>query len=727
MTWTIETGLPEPWGVELVVRAGRPGLHVAVSAPQASRIELCLFSNDGHTELVRLPLPACTHGVWHGFVPGLHAGSELGLVYGFRAHGPWEPQSGQVFHPNRLLLDPMAREVIGSTEGLALGCDAYTSGVHGTQQRQPPSLDNAGAMPKARAVDAAALRQLGSAVAPGPSVEPCRRLLLEAHVKGLTTRHPAVPSDIRGTYSGVCAPAMLEHYARLGITTISLLPVQLHASELHLLKRGLRNYWGYNTVAYAVPHPHHASSRFSNVGDEFRHMVDALHRHGVEVVLDVVFNHTAESDILGPVLSWRGLDPEGWYLHDSQGQLINHSGCGNTLDLNSRSGMRLVMDSLRWWVQVYGVDGFRFDLATVLGRSASDPDAFDPRAAVLAAMEQDPVLCRTLFIAEPWDLGPGGYRLGQFPPRWLEWNDRFRDTVRAYWLGHGATRGELAQRITGSSDAFGSRSPLASINFITAHDGFTLADLTSHARKHNDANGENNQDGHNHNLSANGGVEGTTDNPEVLALRGRWRRALLATLMVSQGTPQLLAGDEMGVSQRGNNNAYCQDNDLTALDWSRTDQSLLSWMAGLAELRRTLAILRWPKRLTGQVTDASHHWPDVVWSRPDGAPLTVADWNNPNETSMGCWLTAGARGQPQQERVGLLFNPGRQDEMFLLPPGPWRCLLDSATGTIRLPRNAQGQTPSPPITQHMRVPAQGLLLLWQSLPGGVATSNRELA
>jgi glycogen debranching enzyme len=722
MIWAIEPGLAEPWGVELVVRGGQSGLHVALLAPHATAVELCLFSGDGQTELARLILPACTHGVWHGFVPGLHAGSVDGLLYGFRAYGPWQPHLGRVFHSNRLLLDPLARDVVGNTDALARERDPCAQGADGAQWRQPPPADNAQRMPKARAVDAAALRRRGAALAPAPLVESSQRVLMEAHVRGLTVRHPDVLSDARGTYSGVCAPAMLAHYARLGITTLCLLPVQLHTSELHLLDQGMHNYWGYNTLAYAVPHPHYASGRFATVGDEFRHMVDTLHRHGLEVVLDVVFNHTAEGDGNGPVLSWRGLDPDGWYAHDSHGQLNNHSGCGNTLNLNGRAGLRLVMDSLRWWVQVYGVDGFRFDLATVLGRSASDHHAFDANAALLAAMEQDPVLCRVLRIAEPWDIGPGGYRLGQFPPGWLEWNDRFRDTVRSYWLGHGATRGDLARRITGSSDVFGARSPLASINLITAHDGFTLADLTAYVHKHNEANGENNRDGHSHNLSANGGEEGPSRDPQVLALRGRWRRALLATLMVSQGIPQLLAGDEIGFSQDGNNNAYCQDNALTALPWAQADDDLLSWVARLAELRRTLPALRWPQWLTGQVTVmCGHHtWPDVVWSRPDGEQPTVADWDNPHWTAMGCWLTVAATGQPQTDRVGLLFNPGVHDERFVLPPGHWYRLLDSAAGTTCLP-GARHLRQCPAAAQHTLVPAQGLVVVWQPLDNGITT------
>jgi glycogen operon protein len=587
---------------------------------------------------------------------------------------------GHRFNSDKLLIDPYARALQGATQQLSLELD-YTKRV--SHQDLPCDLipdpfDNAARIPKARVLDWAAEWQAGAALAPGPQIALDKTVLYEAHVKGLTERHPDVPMGLRGTYAGLASPPMLAHYQRLGVTTICLLPVQLFITDAHLLNKGLSNYWGYNTLGYFIPEPRYASAQFSDVRTEFRHMVEQLHWHGLEVVLDVVFNHSAESDVWGPTLSWRGLDNASWYALEGSGAYLNFSGCGNSFNLSQPCAVQMVMDSLRWWVQAFGVDGFRFDLATALGRDPVLGYQFHPASGLLSAIRQDPVLAGIKLLSEPWDVGPRGYQLGKFPPGWCEWNDQFRDTCRAYWLGFDSTRGEFARRISGSSDYFvhEGRSPMASINLITAHDGMTLADLTTYRDKHNLANGENNQDGHNHNLSANAGVEGPSHDAAVLALRGQWQRALLATLFCAQGVPQLLAGDELGHSQQGNNNAYCQDNETTWLDWEGADPALVDFVAGLIHLRHAHAALRHPCWLTGTGS------PDVAWRNVDGSTLNVADWDDPSHRSFACLIEVGEDGRQATERWLLIFHPGSAPLSFALPPGDWLCVLDSAQARL---------------------------------------------
>jgi glycogen debranching enzyme len=477
---------------------------------------------------------------------------------------------------------------------------------------------------------------------------------------------------------------MLAHYKKLGITTLCLLPVQHHIDEKHLLDLGLTNYWGYNTLAYFVPERDYAASaRAQDARDEFRAMVDRLHRHGLEVVLDVVYNHTAEGDARGPTLCWRGLDNAASYSLDGAGHYLNFTGCGNSVNLSEPRMVQFVMDSLRWWVQAFGVDGFRFDLATTLARDPLTHHRFNPGAALITAIGQDPVLARVKRIAEPWDVGPRGYQLGGFPAGWQEWNDRFRDTARSYWLGHDCTPGLLARRMTGSNDLFHhhARSPLASINMVTAHDGFTLADLTSYRHRRNEANGEHNRDGHGLSYSANAGVEGPTQNPAVLRLRAAWRRALLATLFLAQGTPQLLAGDEMGNSQQGNNNAYCQDNATSWLDWAHGDEALVSLVSALAALRRRYPALRHPRWFEGHpFHEAGHPYipgGDIAWLRPDGLAMSQQDWDNGSRRSFCYVIEVGEGMQPAAERVMVLLHPAQSVLGFVLPAGPWRVALDS--------------------------------------------------
>jgi glycogen debranching enzyme GlgX len=704
-----EPGQPWPRGATCMHWHGRDGVNFAVDSHHAERLQVCLFDTVHGPETARLDLPAHNHGVWHGFVAGLQAGQ----LYGLRAHGPYQPALGHRFNPAKLLLDPFAKALVGDAHHLALELD------YGVPPLQPDPNDNAVRLPKACVLDVAQELALGAAITPCPPLLREQVVLYEAHVKGLTQSHPEVPSAERGSYAGVASAPMLAHYARLGVTTLCLLPVHQHLTEAHLLHKGLRNYWGYNTLNFFVPEPTYASGLYPDVRAEFRFMVDQLHRHGLEVVLDVVFNHSAEGDALGPTLSWRGLDNASWYLHERAGHLLNFSGCGNSLDLAQPCAQRLVMDSLRWWVQAFGVDGFRFDLATALGRDVRAHHHFHPHAGLLAAMAQDPVLARVRLIAEPWDLGPNGYQLGHFPLGWLEWNDRFRDSCRAWWLGHETTRGELARRLSGSSDVFhhSGRGPQASVNLITAHDGMTLADLTAYAHKHNQANGEDNRDGHPHNFSANAGVEGPSSDAAVLALRGQWRRALLATLFCAQGTPQLLAGDEIGHSQQGNNNAYCQDNPLTWLNWAQADTAQRDFVAGLIHLRHQHAALHHAHWFTGR-RHHHHHKPhqihqthqthqgqqasaeaeagvvDITWRTPDGAALSATDWEDRHNRSLVCLLEVCEPGRVRDasgavvlglsptERWLLIFHASAHALVFVLPPGVWLAVLDSAAALV---------------------------------------------
>ena len=663
----LSPGKPFPLGAT----PSQQGINFALAAPSAEAVDLCIFDSTGKNEQQRLRLPASTDGIWHGHLPS----GKPGLVYAYRVHGPWNPKAGQRFNPAKLLLDPYAREIAGTYDGsdLFLGHDPANLDKRDTR-------DNAAVALKAR-------------VAPTPNPAPPGharittgdRVLYELHVKGQTKLNPAVPAPLRGTYAGLAEPAVLDHLQQLGITTLSLMPVQHRADEPRLLRMGLSNYWGYNTIGWFAPEARYWSGRPGTTpASEFRAMADAIHARGMELVIDVVYNHSAESDELGPTLSMRGIDNALYYhLRADDGSLYeNWAGTGNCLNLGEPRVLQLVMDSLRFWACEMGVDGFRFDLAPVLGR-ADAQRGFDARAPFFAAIAQDPVLSRTLLIAEPWDIGPGGYRLGEFPPGWLEWNDRYRDTQRGFWLrqGHGdkAGLGDFAHRFAASSTQFErhGRAPTASVNFITAHDGFTLRDLVSYDERHNLANGENNRDGHGHNLSNNCGVEGPSDDPAVLALRTRLQRALLATLMLSQGTPMLLAGDELGHSQRGNNNAYCQDNDTTWLAWigasaPGSDAARLSaFIARLAALRREAPALRstrwWPAESPPGAS------PGIHWLRPDGQPMTPTDWNGTGtalailfdheEATQSSWL--------------VMVNAGPQAVPFTLPPGTWRLCLST--------------------------------------------------
>jgi glycogen debranching enzyme len=635
------------------------GVNFAVYSGHASAVELCLFDAAGVEQSARLPLPAQSGDVWHGYLPG----AVPGLVYGLRAHGPWRPDRGHRFNPNKLLLDPWAREIVGRFD--------WRDPHFAADPEYPQDMDrrdNGRQALKARVVHDQAFEWRGDKRLFTPLAD---TLLYEVHVRGFTRRMPGVPEGERGTYAGLASDPAIAHLQRLGVNAVSLLPVHQHLDEQRLVEHGLVNYWGYNTVGFFCPEPRYAAT--AHPRDEFRTMVRRLHKAGIEVILDVVYNHTAESDERGPTIAWRGLDNLGWYRlppHRRSGY-DNLTGTGNALDLRHPRVLQMVMDSLRYWVREMHVDGFRFDLAPVLGRGHA---GFERDGPFFKALTQDPLLAGVKLIAEPWDIGPGGYQLGNFPRGWLEWNDRFRDTTRAFWLGGDCTRGEFALRLAGSSDLFQPRrrAPGESVNYVVSHDGFTLADLVSYDLRHNEANLEGNRDGHGHNLSWNCGWEGPTDDPEVLAVRGRLQRALLATVLLAQGTPMLAAGDELGHGQRGNNNPYCQDDETTWIDWASADEPLIGFTARVIALRR-----RWlplAERWYSGLPDV-HGRHDLTWLRRTGEPLTADEWNNRTSRILGALIGAPGR---TTEPLLLLVNARDEDTGFHLPPGDWHAVLDTA-------------------------------------------------
>jgi glycogen operon protein len=649
------------------------GVNVAVFSAHAQMIELCVYDDEGRAERGRVRLPGRTGHVHHGYLPG----AMPGMVYGLRAHGPWRPDRGHRFNPNKLLLDPYAREIVGTFE--------WRDEHFGADLAHPGHMDladNGGCALKAR-VTADHFAWEGDAALHTPIDE---TVLYELHVKGFTQRHPGVPAPLRGTYAGLASDAAIAHLRRLGITAVCLLPVHQHVDEQRLVELGLVNYWGYNTIGFFCPEPRLAAARGGQaVRDEFRTLVKRLHAAGIEVILDVVYNHTAEGDERGPTLSFRGLDNASYYLlrPDARAQYENFTGCGNTVDLRHPRVLQLVMDSLRFWAGEMHVDGFRFDLATVLGRG---DHGFDRRHPFFCAIAQDPLLSRLKMIAEPWDLGPGGYQLGGFPEGWLQWNDRFRDGMRASWIENRLSRGEFALRLCASSDIFQAHglAPADSVNYAVSHDGFTLADVTSYARRHNEANGEHNRDGGGNGHNANFGVEGPSTDPAVAAVRDRVRRALLATTLLSQGTPMLAAGDELGRTQRGNNNAYCQDNEMSWLDWDGADAALLEFVARVVALRRRACIF-------------ANHWhdgvpdrqgvPDLAWLRADGGTMFGDDWPRPGVQALGCLASRpGRAGAP----LLLLFNPEPRDVDFAVPAGAWEIVLHSAEAAAHGRRVAGG-------------------------------------
>ncbi|KFG69012.1 glycogen debranching protein GlgX [Microvirga sp. BSC39] len=628
-TSRVREGLPYPLGATW----DGLGVNFAIFSANATKVELCLFDEDGEREIERIELPEYTDEVWHGYLPDARPGT----TYGYRVHGPYEPTAGHRFNPNKLLLDPYAKQLIGDLK--------WNPALFGYTLGSPDAdlsfdkRDSAPFMQKCRVVESA----FTWARARRPQIPWERSIIYETHLRGFTMQHPAVPKEFRGTFSGLMQHEVIEYIKNLGVTAVELLPIHAFVDDSYLVEKKLKNYWGYNSIGFFAPQPRYLATPFIN---EVKEMVSHLHDAGIEVILDVVYNHTAEGNELGPTLSFRGIDNASYYrLAPDPRYYINDTGTGNTVNLSHSRVLQMVTDSLRYWAQEVQIDGFRFDLATILGR---EPHGFEEDGRFLDACRQDPALSQVKLIAEPWDCGPGGYQVGRFSPGWAEWNDRYRDTVRAYWKGEEGKLPELAARLTASADIFNKRGrrPWASVNFITAHDGFTLNDLVSYNEKHNEANGEDNKDGHDHNLSFNYGVEGPTDDPEIRALRLRQIRNMLATLLFSQGTPMLLAGDEFARTQQGNNNAYCQDNEVSWIDWEGIDEDgveLLEFTRKLIQLRQNLPILRRVRFLSG-VYNEELDVKDVTWLTPAGDEMTPENWEDPNARCISILLDG--RAQP---------------------------------------------------------------------------------
>ncbi|WP_394253954.1 glycogen debranching protein GlgX [Pseudoclavibacter helvolus] len=607
------------------------GTNFAIFSEAAHKVELCLFDDDGNEERVRLH-EQDAH-VWHAYLPHVQPGQQ----YGYRMHGDYDPANGSRCNPAKLLLDPYAKATTGDID--------WDQSLFSYNFGDPDSFNN---------LDSAPHMMKGVVINPyfdwagdrKPGIPYNESLIYEAHVKGLTELHPDVPEEIRGTYAGIAHPAIVEHLKRLGVTAIELMPVHQFVQDSTLIEKGLRNYWGYNTISFLAPHADYASQGTAGQQvQEFKSMVRTLHANGIEVILDVVYNHTAEGNHLGPTLSFRGIDNAAYYRleEDDKRYYTDYTGTGNSLNMRHPHSLQLIMDSLRYWVTEMHVDGFRFDLASTLARELHDVDKL---STFFDLVQQDPVVSQVKLIAEPWDVGPGGYQVGNFPPQWTEWNGKYRDTVRDFWRGEPSTLGEFASRITGSADLYehSGRRPFASINFVTAHDGFTLRDLVSYNEKHNDANGEDGNDGESHNRSYNLGVEGPTDDPEINAMRARQQRNIIATMLLSQGVPMLLHGDELGRTQNGNNNTYAQDSELSWVHWESADEPLIEFTRAVAQLRADHPTFRRRRFFNGRVEERPEGsaLPDIVWLSTDGTQMASEDWNAEFVKSMGMFLNGNA-------------------------------------------------------------------------------------
>jgi len=659
------------------------GTNFAVFSEVAEKVDLCLFDDDGNETCV--PLPECTAYVWHGYLPEVLPGQR----YGYRVHGPWDAKQGHRCNPAKLLLDPYAKATAGDLQW----DEALFAYRFGDPDGPPSDADSAPFMLKSVVINP--FFDWSRDRSPGHTLH--ESVIYEAHVKGLTKLHPELPEELRGTYAALAHPVMLDYFKDLGITAVELMPVHEFVHDKHLVEQGRRNYWGYNSICYFAPHHEYASN--SGPGhqvQEFKAMVQRLHEADIEVILDVVYNHTAEGNHLGPMLSFKGLDNTAYYrlMPDDHRYYMDYTGTGNTLNVRHPQVLQLIMDSLRYWVTEMHVDGFRFDLAAALARELHDVDRL---SAFFDIIHQDPIVGQVKLIAEPWDIGEGGYQVGNFPPQWSEWNGRYRDDVRDYWRGCDQTLGEFANRFTGSSDLYErtGRRPHASVNFVTAHDGFTLRDLVSYNEKHNEANGEDNRDGHNDNRSWNCGVEGPTDDPHVLALRHRQSRNFLATLFLSQGIPMLLHGDEIGRTQQGNNNAYCQDNERSWVDWANADEELLEFTRKLIHFRREHPVFRRWKWFHGRPIHGTGVT-DIAWYKPDGKEMKKADWQHGYAKSLQVFLAGDLRsidqrGQPIIDSDFLvLFNAHYEPMVFTIPsrkPGrTWKKVFD--TQVVAIPDSA---------------------------------------
>ena len=691
------------------------GVNFALFSEHAQRVELCLFDASGRREIQRLTLPEYTDHIWHGYLPE----ARPGMLYAYRVYGPYDPKAGHRFNPNKLLIDPYAKDLVGNVRwhhalfGYKIG--------HKLGDLSFDKRNSAFGVPKCRVIDAAFTWGDDRP----PNIPWHKTVIYELHVKGFTQLHPGIPESLRGTYAGLSTAPVIDYLKRLGVTAVELMPVHAFLDDRHLVEKGMRNYWGYNSISYFSPAPQYSAAGLTS---EFKTMVRKLHSAGLEVILDVVYNHTAEGNHLGPTLSFRGIDNAAYYrlMPDDQRYYMDYTGCGNTLNMMHPRVLQLIMDSLRYWVLEMHVDGFRFDLAATLARELHEVNRL---GAFFDIIRQDPVLSQVKLIAEPWDLGEGGYQVGNFPAGWTEWNGRYRDAIRDYWKGEGGLIGELAYRLTGSSDLYESdgRRPYASINFITAHDGFTLNDLVSYNHKHNEANQENNHDGESHNRSWNCGAEGPTADAEVLALRARQRRNFLATLFLSQGVPMLLAGDEIGRSQQGNNNAYCQDNALSWLHWdlNAEDAELLEFTRLLIRLRRQHAIFRRGRFFQGrQIQGAGVK--DILWLNPDGREMSAEEWNLSFARSLGVYLVGETineqddRGRFNRDRnFLLLINAHYEDIQFALPDfllgSTWSPLIDTAKADMPLDDRA-----AITLTQYTAQGRSLVLLMQRQGPGHAA-------
>ncbi|ABI63070.1 glycogen debranching protein GlgX [Granulibacter bethesdensis] len=655
MRTRISEGLPYPLGATW----DGLGVNFALFSANATKVELCLFDSSGMRELQRIELPEYTDEVWHGYLPDARPGQ----VYAYRVHGPYAPEVGHRFNPHKLLLDPYAKAMVGDLHWDD-ACHGYIIGDE-KEDLSFDTRDSARFMPKCRVIDSAFTWGRDHP----PSVPWEKTVFYETHLRGYTMRHPMVPEPLRGTFAGMSVKEVVKHIRSLGVTSIEFLPVHYFINDRFLIEQNLSNYWGYNTISFFAPHP-----RYSATGAvaEFKEMVAHLHDAGLEVILDVVYNHTAEGNERGPTLSFRGIDNASYYrLAPDPRYYINDTGTGNTLNLSHPRVLQMVTDSLRYWVEEMHVDGFRFDLATILAREAY---GFDEGGGFLDSCRQDPVLSRVKLVAEPWDLGPGGYQVGGFPPGWAEWNDRFRDTVRGFWKGE-ETASAMAARLCASADIYNrrGRKPWASVNFVTAHDGFTMQDVVTYNDKHNEANGEDNKDGHSHNRSWNCGVEGPSDDPALCALRERQKRNLMATLFLAKGTPMLLAGDEFGRTQQGNNNAYCQDNEISWVDWDidADGHTLIAFVRTLISLRERFPILRRGRFLTGAY-DEELGVQDVTWIAASGDTMEPADWENGTRCfgmlMDGRAQASGVRRAGTDTTLLVIYNAHHEEVPFHLPP-----------------------------------------------------------
>jgi isoamylase len=681
ITARVREGLPYPRGATWDGK----GVNFAVYSAHATKVELCLFDHSGR-ETDRIELPEYRDETWHGYVPDLRPGQ----IYGYRVHGPYEPDEGHRFNPNKLVLDPYARAHIG---GLKWDPAVFAYKVGDAQADLSfDERDSAPFMPKCVVVDANFDWAKEKVWRPVPWD---RTIIYETHVRGYTKLHPAVPEQQRGTFCGLADKNVVDYIKSLGVTTVELLPIHTFINDSFLLERKLTNYWGYNSIGFFAPDPRYAADPAKSL-QEFKEMVARFHDAGLEVVIDVVYNHTAEGNELGPTLSFKGIDNASYYrlMPDKKRYYINDTGTGNTLNLSHPVVIQMVCDSLRYWHQEMHVDGFRFDLGTILAR---EPGGFDTHNGFMKAVMQDPVLAKVKLIAEPWDCGPGGYQVGGFPPGWAEWNDKFRDTVRDYWRGE-ATPAALAPRLCGSPDIFArrGRQPWASVNFITAHDGFTLNDLVSYNDKHNEANGEENRDGHSHNRSWNHGAEGPEVEEPIRALRKRQMKNLLATLLLSQGTPMLLAGDEFGRSQQGNNNAYCQDNEISWVHWNHDDreQRLINFVRKMTGLRHTYPILHRARFFTGEFNEELGV-KDVTWINANGEEMRQEHWDDANNRCFGMLLDGraqptGIRKRGEEATLLIIFNTWQDVVKFKLPPA-----TGGSAWTLRADTNFPDATEDP--------------------------------